>query len=128
MAQSYVKHIGKTLEEFSVARKENPAFNTKDFFEFAQKNKNKYALIKTNDDLLVSTWYYDDLVRDYQNTLKPSIENVTLKINDQEITLTQFIEENSHDESISIKDIKNIINLTPGESIHIGITEIIKVK
>ncbi len=71
MAKSSIKEVGEKLEQLSNMRKENPAFNAKDFLEFAKAHKDKYSLIESGEDLLVSTWYYDDLVRDYEASIQP---------------------------------------------------------
>jgi hypothetical protein len=50
-------------------RKDKKLFKFDNFIKFAQENKKKYSLIENGVDLLVSTWYSDDLIEDYRNTL-----------------------------------------------------------
>ena len=49
--------------------KDKKLFKFEDFINFAWENKKKYSLIENGQDLLVSTWYSDDLIEDYRNTL-----------------------------------------------------------
>lgn len=67
--QHSVKEIGKRYSEISSKRKDKKLFKFEDFINFAQENKKKYSLIENGEDLLVSTWYSDDLIEDYRNTL-----------------------------------------------------------
>ena len=69
MLQS-VKNIGQDYEELSVMRNDKYQFKAADFFQFASENKNKYSIVVNGDDLLVSTWYSNDLTNDYRNTIK----------------------------------------------------------
>ena len=73
--QHSVKNIGKDYAELSEMRKDGDRFNANDFLKFANENKNKYSLIENGDDLLVSTWHSNDLIKDYKKTIipKPSI-------------------------------------------------------
>lgn len=64
--QRSVKNIGQRYQELSELRKENPIFESDKFFEFAKQNVNKYSIIENEDDLLVSTWYSDNLIEDFQ--------------------------------------------------------------
>lgn len=68
--QHSVKEIGKRYAELSDMRQDKERFKSKEFFEFAEKNKGKYRLIENGDDLLVGTWYSNDLIEDYRQTLK----------------------------------------------------------
>ena len=68
--QHSVKNIAHNYEKVSVMRKDKKQFNSKDFFNFANENKKKYSIIENVDDLLVSTWYSDDLIKDYKLTIK----------------------------------------------------------
>jgi hypothetical protein len=68
--QHSVDYIGKKREEFSIMRKDEKQFNSKDFFEFAKKNKEKYSIIESGTDLLVSTWYSNELIEAYRLTIK----------------------------------------------------------
>jgi hypothetical protein len=63
--QHSVKNIGTNYSEISEARKDKKRFNKDDFFNFANLNKDKYKLIELNNDLYVSTWYSDSLIKDY---------------------------------------------------------------
>jgi len=65
-----VNYIGETYEDLSNLRNDKKRFTKEGFFKYASDNKNKYSLIETNQDLLVSTWYSDLLINDYQKTLK----------------------------------------------------------
>ena len=67
--QHSVKEIGKRYSEISNKRKDKKLFKFEDFIKFAWENKKKYSLIENGQDLLVSTWYADDLIEDYRNTL-----------------------------------------------------------
>ena len=68
--QHSVKNIGKDYEKISTYRNDKNKFNATDFFEFAKNNKNKYSIIENGDDLLVSTWFCNDLIKDYKLTIK----------------------------------------------------------
>jgi hypothetical protein len=70
--QHSVKEIAKRYSELSTKRKDKKLFKFDDFINFAKENKKKYSLIDNGEDLLVSTWYSDDLIEDYRNTLKHS--------------------------------------------------------
>jgi hypothetical protein len=68
--QHSVKFIAKVYSELSEKRQDEKRFIEDDFIRFAFENKTKYSLIDGSDgDLLVSTWYSGELVKDYQNTL-----------------------------------------------------------
>lgn len=67
--QHNVNFIGKNLEMLSSLRNESPRFSADDFTEFARKNAKKYSIIEIGDALLVSTWYSNDLINDYEKTL-----------------------------------------------------------
>ncbi len=67
--QHSIKEIGERYSIISELRKDNKQFNATDFLAFARKNIDKYSLIESNDDLLVSTWYSNDLIKDYQQQL-----------------------------------------------------------
>jgi hypothetical protein len=67
--QHSIKYIGENYSNLSNLRKDEKRFNKDSFFDYASNNKDKYHLIDNGDDLLVSTWYSDDLIRDYKNTL-----------------------------------------------------------
>ena len=64
-----VKEIAKRYSELSEMRKDKKRFDESNFIKFAKDNKNKYSIIENDDDLLVSTWYSDDLIEDYRKTL-----------------------------------------------------------
>ena len=66
--QHSVKNIGDNYEKLSIMRKDKNQFKANDFFQFANNNKEKYSIIENGDDLLISTWYSDSLIRDYQST------------------------------------------------------------
>lgn len=68
--QHSIKFVGKNYEEISIMRKDKNQFNAVDFFNFAKENKEKYSIIENGDDLLVSTWYSNELIAAYRSTLK----------------------------------------------------------
>ena len=68
--QHSVKQIAKRYAEFSDRRKDKKKFSESGFIQFANDNKKKYSIIENgDDDLLVSTWYSDELIKDYEKTL-----------------------------------------------------------
>jgi hypothetical protein len=67
--QHSVKEIGKRYSDLSDRRKDRKRFVESDFMQFANDNKKKYSLIENGDDLLVSTWYSNELIEDYRKTL-----------------------------------------------------------
>ena len=67
--QHSVNEIAKRYSEISEKRNDKKLFKMDDFISFAKENKVKYSLIEHGDDLLVSTWYSNDLINDYRNTL-----------------------------------------------------------
>lgn len=68
--QHSVKHIAEKYSELSRKRNDKNLFVGKDFIRFAQENKEKYHLIENGDDLLVSTWYSDELINEYRESIK----------------------------------------------------------
>ena len=68
--QHSIIFVGKNYEEISIMRKDKNQFNANDFFQFANENKKKYSIIQNGYDLLVSTWYSDSLIKDYQSTIQ----------------------------------------------------------
>ncbi len=67
--QHSVKEIAKRYSEISSKRKDKKLFKFDDFINFAKENKKRYSLIENGDDFLVSTWYSDNLIEDYRQTL-----------------------------------------------------------
>ena len=67
--QHSIKWIAKQYSELSRIRNDEKRFVESDFIQFAKNNQKKYSIIENGDDLLVSTWYSDDLIKDYQKTL-----------------------------------------------------------
>ena len=67
--QHSVNEIAKRYSEISEKRNDKKLFKMDGFINFAKENKRKYSLIEQGNDLLVSTWYSDDLINDYRNTL-----------------------------------------------------------
>ena len=63
--QHSVKWIAKNYSEISSKRKDKKLFKFDDFINFAKENKKKYSLIENGEDLLVSTWYSDALIEDF---------------------------------------------------------------
>lgn len=68
--QHSVKNIADNYEKLSIMRKDKNQFNANNFFQFAKDNKNKYSIIENGEDLLVSTWYSDSLIKDYQSIIQ----------------------------------------------------------
>lgn len=68
--QHSVKQIGDNYQEFSVMRKDKNQFSSSDFFQFAKNNIKKYSLIENGEDLLVSTFFSDELISDYKLTIQ----------------------------------------------------------
>jgi hypothetical protein len=68
--QHSVKNIGDNYEKLSIMRKDKNQFKANDFFQFANDNRKKYRIIENGDDLLVSTWYSDSLIKDYKSTIQ----------------------------------------------------------
>lgn len=64
-----MKYIAKNHSEISNLRGDEKRFNYEDFINFSRKNINKYSLIESGGDLLVSTWYSDELIKDYKQTI-----------------------------------------------------------
>jgi hypothetical protein len=67
--QHSVKEIAKRYSELSDLRKDKKRFVESNFIQFAKDNQRKYSIIENGDDLMVSTWYSNDLIEDYQKTL-----------------------------------------------------------
>lgn len=65
-----VNEIANRYSELSEKRKDKKLFKKDDFIQFAKDNKNKFSLIENGNDLLVSTWYSDELINGYRKTLK----------------------------------------------------------
>lgn len=65
--QHSIRFIGSEYERISTLRQDNPVFSAEKFFQFAKDNQNKYSIIENGDDLLVSTWYSDNLIKDFKN-------------------------------------------------------------
>lgn len=68
--QHSIKEIGKRYQSLSDKRKDKLRFNALDFYSFALNNKMKHSIIENGDDLLVSTWYSDELIEDYKKTIR----------------------------------------------------------
>lgn len=68
--QHSVKEIGETYEKISLMRKDKIPFLAKDFFEFANENREKYGLTKCGENLLVSSWFSGHLINDYRLKIK----------------------------------------------------------
>ena len=68
--QHSIKEIAENHSKLSDLRKDIKRFNEKDFIQYARDNKGKYSLIDNGDDLLVSTWYSNELINDYRKTIK----------------------------------------------------------
>ncbi len=67
--QHSIKEIAKRYSELSDKRKDKKRFSESGFIQFAKDNKKKYYLTENGDDSLVSTWYSNELIEDYQKTL-----------------------------------------------------------
>lgn len=66
--QHSIKHIGNDYEKLSLLRKDKIQFNAEEFYQFANDNKKKYSIIENGDDLLVSSWFSNDLIEDYKKS------------------------------------------------------------
>ena len=64
--QHSVREIGNNYERLSLMRNDRNRFKAADFLQFAKDNKGKYGIIESGEDLLVSTWHSDSLIKDYQ--------------------------------------------------------------
>lgn len=67
--QHSINYIAKTYSEISELRKDEKRFSESGFIEFSRQNQEKYSLIDNGFDLLVSTWYSNDLIEDYRKSL-----------------------------------------------------------
>jgi|688.fasta_scaffold319137_3 hypothetical protein len=67
--QHSVREIAKRYSELSDLRKDKKRFVESNFIQFAKDNQRKYSIIENGDDLMVSTWYSNDLIEDYRKTL-----------------------------------------------------------
>ena len=67
--QHSVKEIAKRYSELSDLRKDKKRFVESNFIQFAKDNQRKYSIIENGDDLMISTWYSNDLIEDYRKTL-----------------------------------------------------------
>jgi hypothetical protein len=67
--QHSIKYIAESYSELSDKRKDTQRFKKEDFIQFAKDNKEKYSLIDNGHDMLVSTWYSNDLIEAYRKTL-----------------------------------------------------------
>lgn len=65
--QHSVKYIGSEYERMSTLRQEKPVFSAEKFFQFAKDNQEKYHIIENGDDLLVSSWNSDKLIKDFKD-------------------------------------------------------------
>ena len=68
--QHSVNNIGAQHEEISTMRGDADRFIAKDFKQFALANMQKYSIIESGDDLLVSTWHSGDLIDAYRKTIQ----------------------------------------------------------
>jgi hypothetical protein len=69
-----IKYIGTKREEITNRLNDKIKFSTDDFFNYAKNNKEKYKIIDSGDDLQISTWYVDDLIKDYKAISLESIQ------------------------------------------------------
>ena len=67
--QHSVREIGKRYAELSALRNDKKLFKADDFINFAKENTKKYSIIENGNDLLVSTWCSDELIKDYKQTM-----------------------------------------------------------
>lgn len=67
--QHSVNQIAQNYSEISEKRQDIKRFIATDFIKFARENRNRYSLVESGNDLLVSTWFSGDLIDDYQKTL-----------------------------------------------------------
>lgn len=64
-----IKDIANRYSEISQLRNDKKPFNSKDFIVFAYDNIDKYSLLEKNGELYVYSFYVDQLIQDYKNTL-----------------------------------------------------------
>jgi hypothetical protein len=69
--QHSVKEIAKMYSDLSERRKDKKRFIESEFIDFARQNHKKYSIVDNGDDMLVSTWYSNDLIEDYRKTILP---------------------------------------------------------
>lgn len=68
--QHSINEIANRYSRISKKRGDNPLFIADDFINFAKVNKKIYSLIDNGNDMLVSTWYSNDLINDYKKSRK----------------------------------------------------------
>lgn len=89
--QHSVKHIGEEHQKISELRKDKVPFDAKNFFNFAKSKIGKYHLVENGDDLLVSTWYSNDLIADYKKCAEVDTRPFMSDINDATYKIEQLI-------------------------------------
>jgi hypothetical protein len=68
--QHSINDIGERYSEISLKRFDKNLFIKQDFIRFAQASREKYHLIDNGDDLLVSSFYSNDLINSYKEYIK----------------------------------------------------------
>ena len=68
--QHSINFIGERYSELSSKRGDKNLFIKEDFIIFAQANRGRYHLIDDGDDLLVSSFYSNDLINSYREYIK----------------------------------------------------------
>jgi hypothetical protein len=71
--QHSINNIGERYSEISLKRFDKNLFIKQDFIRFAQASREKYHLIDNGDDLLVSSWYFNDLIKAYREFINDKI-------------------------------------------------------
>jgi hypothetical protein len=67
--QHSINDIGERYSKISLKRGDKNLFIKEDFIRFAQAKRENYHLIDNGDDLLVSSWYSNDLINDYRELI-----------------------------------------------------------
>ena len=68
--QHSINRIAEDYADISERRKDVNRFVAKIFVDFAKANINKYSLVASGEDLVVSTWYSSNLIEDYRKTIE----------------------------------------------------------
>ena len=64
-----LKRVARERAELSNRRGDEKQFSEEGFLEFAESNSSKYAIESKGDDLVMGSWYFNDLISDYKDTL-----------------------------------------------------------
>lgn len=64
-----LKRVARERAELSKRRGDEKQFSEEGFLEFAESNSSKYNIDTKGDDLVMNSWYFNDLISDYKHTL-----------------------------------------------------------